>query len=89
MTARALADPQAKRSVNTIAQFLDHQARRACTIYKDAHLRPLDDNADMKPFIAVWFRNYRPFVFVGVLGSECLPGPTRMGDVLHGVTVAR
>src|SRR5205823_14978057 len=42
----------------------------------------------MKPFIAVGLRNHRPFILAGVLGSECLPGPTRMGDVLHGVTVA-
>ncbi len=67
MTARALADPEAKRSVSAVAQFFDNEAGRACAIHKDAHLWPLDDDADVKPFIAVGFRNHGPFVFAGVL----------------------
>lgn len=67
----------------------DNEAGRARAIHKNGHLGPLDDDADVKPLIAVGFRNYGPFVLAGVLGSERLPGPTWMGDVLHGVTAAR
>src|SRR5437879_1315734 len=88
MTARALADPQAKRSVSPAAQFFDIEAGRGCAIHKDAHSRPLDDDTGVKPFIAIGFRNYGPFVLAGTLRSELLPSPKWMGDVLHSVTVA-
>src|SRR5262249_33111223 len=51
-------------------------------------LRPLDDDAGVKPFVAVGFRNYGLFVLAGTLRSELLPGPKWMGDVLDRVTVA-
>jgi hypothetical protein len=46
------------------------------------------DDTGVKPFIAVEFRNHGLLLLAGVLGSEGLPGPTRIGDVLRGVTVA-
>jgi hypothetical protein len=67
MTARALADPDAERSVSTVAQFFDNEAGRACAIHKDANLWPLADDAGVKPFIAVRFRNHCLFVFARVL----------------------
>ena len=70
MTGRALANPEAKGSAITVAQFLDNQAGRARAIHKDGHLRPLDDDADVKPFIAVGFRYHSLFILVGVLRSE-------------------
>jgi len=78
MAARALADPEAKRSVSTVAQFFDNQTGRGSAIHKDGHVRPLDNDTGVKPFVAVGFRDYRLFVFTGVLGSQRLPGPTRM-----------
>jgi hypothetical protein len=67
MAARARANPEAKRSVSTVAQFFDNEAGRACAIHKHGHLWPLDDDADVKPFIAVGFRDHGLFVFAGVL----------------------
>jgi hypothetical protein len=88
MAARALADPQAHRSVRTIAQFVDCQGGRACAIHKDAHFRPLDNDASVKPLIAVRLGNDGLFILVRVLCSERLPGPARMGGVLHCMLMA-
>ena len=88
MAARTLADPEANRSMSTVAQFLDSQARRARVIHKYGHVWALDDNAGVKPFVTVGFRGHRLFELIGTLRPELLPGPKRMGDVLHRVTVA-
>ena len=68
--------------------LVNDQARRACAIHKHAHLRPLDDDTGVKPFIAVGLRDHRLLVFAGMLRSEDLPGPTWIGDVFDSVTVA-
>src|SRR5260370_38144892 len=89
MAARAFADPEAKRSFGTVAQFFDNQAGRASAVHKDGHLWPLDDHTDVKPFIAVGLWNQGLFVFVRGLGPKRLPGPLWVGGVLHSVAVPR
>jgi hypothetical protein len=77
--------PRDQHCRERVAQFFDNQARRTCAIHKDS--RPLDDDTGVKPFIAIGFRNHGLLVLAEALGSEGLPGPTRMGDILYGVTV--
>jgi hypothetical protein len=88
MPAGTLAHPEPNRAVNAIAQFVNNQARRTCVIHKHAHLRPLDDDTDVKPFVAVGLRHHRLLVFAELLRSENLPAPTWIGDILDSVTVA-
>src|SRR5215467_5681791 len=87
MPARALADPEAKRTSRVVAQLLDDEAGSGCAIHKHADRGPFYDKADMEPFIAVGFWDDGLFVLIRALGAQRLPGPAGVGGVLHGMAV--
>src|SRR5256885_12756219 len=89
MAARGRAHPEAEGAARAATQLVDDERRLGPVVHEHADLRPLDDDANVKPLIPIGFRDDGLFVHPGTLRSELLPGPSRMGRVLHGVTVAR
>src|SRR5438105_2488151 len=87
--ARAFANPHADCAVRSLAQLVDDKARLGPTVHKDAHFRPRDDDTHVKPLVAVRLGNHRALVSAWMFRPQLLPGPGRLGDVLHGVAVAR
>src|SRR5207247_10266125 len=73
VAARPFANPEPNRPVSAVAQLVDDEARFGAIVHVDAHLWPVDADANVKPLIAIGLRDHGAFIRARVVGSQLLP----------------